>query len=1437
MASINRPGVTVVQELSETPAAVSSPTLVPVVVAPCHQIVEAITSTGELNQDAKHSAEKYNQRAIAIPQGNFPDPRANIDEINVDESEVNARLYFGGALSNLDRGSNGSEGSAFLSGANLSTSAAFFFPVSTAGSYAIGGGEAGQNLILGFNLNNPGNRASDVTIRFDAGQHTPEAVATAINQAVGVEVAEVIENGAYGIQFGVGNTLVDGEATVFIKTGLPGATGNIQIRNNASALATFFTANNINAAKVYRIEGSGFRAQDDEDGDLTSPWIEWHRGALHIGDPGTALTDNDVANSAFGTVTGWAGTFSAQTSTFAPSKGTALDFLGADANIPLKAATATSRGDEFWADGTLIGDGEIIAVEGTRFKVGILDVGLSSFDADGNATSRVYTSVEFNTPLHKAPFSPKYAYFVANGLVWGEVTPEGTSASLTGTVAGNAARPAVVMSSVDATVELPNVAGFTVTVGLTIDGIQQPEQTVTLVGGPATFNALAADITEGLNGVTVTAVDVSGDGQDDRFIFSTDRAGADQEIVVRATGENSLVPSLGFPATATGSGSDIEFAEKAFIVGDYLNGASVKSQTDEVQLTLTVTDEFGTHEKALESALDHGDNLDTVIARLAGAQQGDGSFSYDIRLGSAPDGNGLHIATISLVDSDGDLSSIGTAGAIKIETVSSGADVDIDLDLQAQRDSSELTCLGFSNVGSVGILRSEPFDGSPQGNILAQNDVISFEYAGNGAFEPITFTALQDIADADALRAALAASANFNQVAVDRLDGGDFSFHIVPEVDSDFTGQVRLELRTGTDENARVRTVANAPIASLGFSEIAVEIAEYSAAGTPNNTDTGVDSLAGTRLAFTLDENPYVYEIDFLTNSLSDAIDAINSAIGGAIDIASEDLRRLVLTSSFAGTASQVFIDSARSVSAPALLGLSGSAQGSGRPNPNFYLNGDGTVIIGANILRNRTTGIPYNLRSALADIYIEYKGLRLDVTPSAQEPDLLTFDDVDTMIAAIGPISTENPLALACFLALSNAPTQSVSAIGVAATTPAAPMGTVAAHASVLDFLEAKEVYGVAPMTDSTFVQQLYGTHVSSMSRPEERGERIAIIWQGEPSKSTDISIQSGEDAETNGSDNSLTVGTNPVSAIVGAGISDPDDIPADADLYMEVILVSLGETTVRNYSIASANGVVLTLRTTFAADENIDGFFSTTALDGTDDLTALTYAIRVRGSDLVIPGTDIPDSGAIATAAAEQGTAYSNRRVFMTYGRSVDTVIEGVVTNVPGYYVSAAISGMIGEQAPQQPFTRVSINGFSRVYGTDDTFSENQLDTIADGGRYILINQGGRVASRHQRSTATTSIEARELSITKAIDFLAKGLRATNRVYIGRYVINPGFIDQLVMSNEGFLARTVQAGVVNSAALRSVLQDESAPDTVLVEVEVAPAYPCNKIRITIVS
>jgi hypothetical protein len=1422
MASETRPGVIVVQELAETPAAVSAPTLVPVVVGPCYQIVEALESDGSLNSDAKYADEQYNQAALAIPQADLPDPRSNLDEVNVDETEVGVRLYFGGLLSSLARGSNGSTGSAFLKAVNDSARPAFHTDP-TAGSYDFSsGGSAGLLLTLSFDTPSSSVTADDVTISF-ADTMLPSEVAEAINDAVGADVAEEIdENNTYGLTIGAG------ESAVLISSTTVGAAGNITIRANSSATPVLMT--NLDETLDHRIEGSGFRGQDDDDGDLVTPWIEWHRGAYKFGASGTALTDNAAADDAFNSTGDFIGLINLD-GEYSGSKTLDVTFTGASAVVPLSAATATEDGDEFWADGSQVGSAVVTLVEARRFKIGTLSLTLSTFDEEGNPTSAIYSTVEVNTLSHGTPFAPKYAYFIANNLVFGEVTPEGEAATVTGSLVGLAPQGATIYTATVSSDWLTAwglaqdvlLAGATLTTQLTEDGVQADEASFnfsegSFAGAYGALSEIATDLTAGIDGVTVTAIDSDADGTDDTLLFVTDKTGSDQSLSLKTTGTNSIASSLGITSTLSADGKDYEFAEPAKMTGDYITLPLPSSQSD--NLVITVVDSFGTHTFDLAGVAEVADaTLDDVAQSLTGSTHTDGEFPIYLY----NDAGGLQIATMSFVDADGDTITDPTAavaGRMVVETVQGGSGVDVSLDVGDTGAEADLILLGFTETGAVGGLWDTALTDAT--GILDTGDQI----AVTADATTFTFTAAGAIATPQALISALNVALNWSADPT-----GDLVFYLVPASDSVITTNVQVG----------VRSLAGAALLGLDGTEVSVGLqaaAFENASGTStasvaaNNTDTGVDELSGTRLGFTLDENPYVYEADFVSNSLAVAVDLINELVGGSTDIASESGGALVLTSSFVGAASAVEIDNAvtaeltndNSEDAGQVLGLTSAADaGAGRPNPDFYQDGEGTVYIGANILRNRSTGIPYSLSSALADVYFDYTGLRLDVTAAAEDAELLSFESVAVMDAAIGPISTDNPLALACFLQLSNAPSQTVSVLGVSEVSAAAEMGTVTAYAEALEFLESKEAYAIAPLTDDVFVQQLFATHVESMSAPEERGERIAFIWQGQPDRAADTSIWSGTDAETNGTDNSVTLGDNPGSAIIGAGATDLLNITVDDAIYMELVIVALGQTIVRNYSLSAQNGVVSVFRTSFAAGENDDGFYSTATLDGDADYTGMTYSLRKRGDELLVEGTDIPDLAGIAEAAAAAGESYASRRVFHVFCDSVDTSIDGVVTNVPGYYVCAAITGLIAEQPPQQPFTR--------------PFSENQMDTIADGGRYIMINQGGRIASRHQRSTATTSIEARELSITKSIDFLAKGLRATNRVYIGRYVINPGFIDQLVMSNEGFLARSVQSGVVNSAALRSVLQDESAPDTVLIEVEVAPAYPCNKIRITIVS
>jgi hypothetical protein len=125
-----------------------------------------------------------------------------------------------------------------------------------------------------------------------------------------------------------------------------------------------------------------------------------------------------------------------------------------------------------------------------------------------------------------------------------------------------------------------------------------------------------------------------------------------------------------------------------------------------------------------------------------------------------------------------------------------------------------------------------------------------------------------------------------------------------------------------------------------------------------------------------------------------------------------------------------------------------------------------------------------------------------------------------------------------------------------------------------------------------------------------------------------------------------------------------------------------------------------------------------------------------------------------------------------------------------------------------------------------------------MAGGGTYILMQEvaGGPVFSRHQLATDVTTVETRELSITKVVDFSAKFLRLGVRRFIGRQNINEVFLDTVGTAVQGMLQFLTENGVLNGAHLNNIIQDKTAPDTVLVDITLDVPFPCNYIRLTLV-
>jgi hypothetical protein len=473
--------------------------------------------------------------------------------------------------------------------------------------------------------------------------------------------------------------------------------------------------------------------------------------------------------------------------------------------------------------------------------------------------------------------------------------------------------------------------------------------------------------------------------------------------------------------------------------------------------------------------------------------------------------------------------------------------------------------------------------------------------------------------------------------------------------------------------------------------------------------------------------------------------------------------------------------------------------------------------------------GLP--LSSGRATLYLSYSAVRQDVSPIAENPGLLKYNDTTTLTDDLAPLSTANPLALGLYFALLNSPGVQVTGLGVDAISANAPNGTVEAYTRAAEFLEAQEVYAIAPMTHDATVGQIFNTHVSVMSEAGNKGERICLFNPSKPTSKLDTLVASGVEGNSTQSTNQFDTGIQNLGALLlGQGLDPTSPLTVDDGLYLAVA------SSDSKYSVLSVSGSILTVKVSaFASGENDDDYYATENLS--TELIEEAFALRVRGAALVTVG-GLPDKDNIADTYAGMAATYLHRRFWHVVPDTCAATINGLEQSIEGFYMCAAVAGMIGQQPPQQSFTNFPVTGFTRVIGSNDFFTEKQLNRMAAGGNYIIVQDtaGAPLIARMALTTDLTSIETRTDSITKVVDYCAKFLRRGLKNFIGRFNITQGFLDSLGHVIQGLLGFLSDTGVLIGSHLNNIVQDESAPDTVLVDITLDVPFPCNYIRLTLV-
>jgi len=517
----------------------------------------------------------------------------------------------------------------------------------------------------------------------------------------------------------------------------------------------------------------------------------------------------------------------------------------------------------------------------------------------------------------------------------------------------------------------------------------------------------------------------------------------------------------------------------------------------------------------------------------------------------------------------------------------------------------------------------------------------------------------------------------------------------------------------------------------------------------------------------------------------------------------------------------QSFYINAKNLTDSSLFGVS-------RPAPNLQVDLEGQPIFKPDVLRD-TTG--NSIPTGLATVYLSYSAVRQDVSPIGDNPGLLRYNDTTTLNNDLAPLSTVNPLALGLYFALLNSPGVQVTGIGVDAISANTPNGTVEAFTRAAEFLEAFEVYAIAPMTHDQTVGQIFNTHVSVMSAPTQKGERICLFNPDKPTHKNDKLVTSAVTGNSTQTTNQFDTGIQNLGALLlGQGVNPVGPILVSSGVYLAVASED------GKYAVIAVSGSVVTVKTTgFTGGDNDDGYYATTTLPTT--LINEAFAVRIRGASLATV-SGVPDKDGIADTYAGMAATFLNRRFWHVVPDKCAATINGLEQSIEGFYMCAAIAGMIGQQPPQQSFTNFPMTGFTRVIGSNDFFTESQLNRMAGGGNYVVVQdaQGAPLIARMALTTDLTSIETRTDSITKIVDYCAKFLRRGLKNFIGRFNITQGFLDSLGHVIQGLLGFLADTGVLIGSNLNNIVQDESAPDTVLVDITLDVPFPCNYIRLTLV-
>lgn len=471
---------------------------------------------------------------------------------------------------------------------------------------------------------------------------------------------------------------------------------------------------------------------------------------------------------------------------------------------------------------------------------------------------------------------------------------------------------------------------------------------------------------------------------------------------------------------------------------------------------------------------------------------------------------------------------------------------------------------------------------------------------------------------------------------------------------------------------------------------------------------------------------------------------------GGVVTVAktvmaiSADEKTLTLTSNFATSGKDV---SGADFSAITLTttGLKWSAQravsgatestGAAALNPNVAV-----PTLAVTGLQIKVDGVAKKV--TYGKVYAAFRALRTDLSS-----DIDTISKESDIEAKLGKIDERNPLATAAFVAFQNSNKQ-VQFLGVSSA-------DLAGYTAARDVVSGrKDVYAIVPLTQDVPTITMWKNHCVALADPEIAKFRI-VIGSGSLPTSKIIYPATGTQACTLEADSTgyFKLLDN-VATFMTTGVA-AGDLVAIGGSHFAVDSV-LSENRLRLVGTSPGPGAsTYAINRTLTRDQQVT------------ELNAVTAGLKNSRCTMVWP-----DSCMVA---------------------GVKNELTGVQSAQPGYYVSAAIGGMVAGLPPHQGFTYIGIAGISQLFNSNTYFYDAHLDALSSGGWFVVVQDTPKSTpySFHELTTDTTTLESGELMVVKNYDYVSMTYRDVVVGFLGVYNVTKETMDYLRAALSGASTR----------------------------------------------